>query len=183
MKELIEIYLIFFKMGAVTFGGGYAMLPILKREIVEKKKWLTEEQIMDFYAISQGLPGIIAVNVSTFIGYNRKKKIGAAVGAFGVVSPCVIIITIIAICFFSFQNNIYVRHALNAISVCVCALIIDSVTSMWKKGVKDGFGIALFSIMLILMTFTNISPIILVISAAISGILYKNLKEKAGKNK
>ena len=181
MKELIEIYLVFFKMGAVTFGGGYAMLPILRREIVEKKKWLTEEQIMDFYAISQGLPGIIAVNVSTFIGYSRKKKIGAAVGAFGVVSPCIIIITLIAMCFTSFQNNMYVRHALNAVSVCVCALILDSVISMWKKGVKDGFGIALFSIMLLLMTFTSVSPIILVVSAAIGGIVYMNIKEKAGK--
>ena len=88
MKELLDIYLKFFKIGAVTLGGGYAMLPILRRDIVEKAKWLTEEEIMDFYAISQGLPGIIAVNVGGFIGYGRKKEAGAVAAALGVVSPC-----------------------------------------------------------------------------------------------
>lgn len=76
MKELISIFISFFKMGSVTFGGGYAMLPILRKECVEKNKWITEEQVMDYYAVSQGLPGIIAVNVSVFIGYRRRKFAG-----------------------------------------------------------------------------------------------------------
>ena len=92
LKDFFEIYLLFFKMGAVTFGGGYAMLPILRTEIVDKRNWLKEEQVMDFYALSQGLPGIIAINVGTFIGYARKKKMGAIAAALGVVSPCVVII-------------------------------------------------------------------------------------------
>ena len=178
LKELFEIYIIFFKMGAVTFGGGYAMLPILRREIVENRNWLTEEKVMDFYAISQGLPGIIAINVSVFIGYARHKVCGAVSAALGMVSPCIIIITIIAMCLSNFQDNIYVRNALSAISVCVCALILDSVISMWKKGVKDIFGAILFVLMLGCMVFTNISPIILVISAAILGVLAKSFKEK-----
>ena len=182
MKELLEIYLSFFKMGAVTFGGGYAMLPILRKEVVEKKKWLSEEKIMDYYAISQGLPGIIAVNVSTFIGYTRRKKSGAVMAALGVVSPCLIIITLLAMCMTSFQNNVYVRHALNAISVCVCALIIDSVIAMWKKGVKDVFGFLVFAIMLLAMTFTKVSPVLLVIVSAVGGVLYRSIKEKSEKS-
>lgn len=191
MKELLDIYLKFFKIGSVTFGGGYAMLPILRREIVEKEKWLTEEEIMDFYAISQSMPGIIAVNVGGFIGYKRKKEIGAVAAALGVVSPCLVIITIIAACMAGFQDNVYVRHALSAVSVCVCALIVDSVISMWKKGVKDILGIALFAVMLFAMTFTKASPVLLVVLSAVLGIVCKTLQnihpkdktEKGGKNR
>lgn len=178
MKELWKIYAIFFKMGAVTFGGGYAMLPILRKEIVERYNWLTEEEIMDFYAISQGLPGIIAINVSVFIGCARKKALGAIAGAFGIVTPCIIIISIIASVLVGFQDNIYVSYALSSISVCVSALILDSVVAMWKKGVCDKFGIALFGIMFLCVVFTDISPILLVIISAISGILAQSIKKR-----
>ena len=187
MKELLKIYLKFFKIGAVTFGGGYAMLPILRREIVEKEKWLTEEEIIDFYAIGQGLPGIIAINVGGFIGYGRKKEAGVIAAALGVVSPCLIIITIIAACLANFQDNIYVRHALSAVSVCVCALILDSIIAMWKKGVKDVFGIILFAVMLVVMTFTEASPVLMVVLSAVVGIVCKSLQvftaEKGGNKK
>lgn len=182
MKELLKIYLKFFKIGAVTFGGGYAMLPILRRDICQKENWLTEETVMDFYAIGQTMPGIIAVNVGCFIGYTRKKEAGAVAAALGVVSPCLVIITIIAACLANFQDNVYVRHALSAVSVCVCALILDSVLAMWKKGVKDIFGMVLFGIMLFAMTFTNISPVLLVVLSAVSGIAVKSLQARhAGK--
>lgn len=176
LKELLSIYFKFFKIGSVTFGGGYAMLPILRREIVEKEQWLTEEEIMDFYAIGQSMPGIIAVNVGGFIGYMRKKEPGAVAAALGVVSPCLVIITIIAACLANFQDNVYVRHALSAVSVCVCALILDSVIAMWKKGVKDIFGFVLFAVMLVAMTFTQASPVLLVIFSAVCGIIYKSLQ-------
>ena len=178
LKELFDIYLKFFKIGAVTFGGGYAMLPILRREIVEKEKWLSEEAVMDFYAISQSMPGIIAINVGAFIGYQRRKKLGAAAAALGVVSPCIVIITIISACLSNFQGNVYVRHALSAVSVCVCALILDSIVAMWKKGVKDVFGIVVFAIMLVLMTFTETSPVLLVVLSAVCGIICKSLQER-----
>lgn len=181
MKELLQIYLKFFKIGAVTFGGGYAMLPILRREIVEKEGWVTEEEIMDFYAIGQSLPGIIAINVGGCIGYLRKKEAGAVAAALGVVSPCLIIITIIAAALSGFQDNVWVRHAMSAVSVCVCALILDSVMTMWKKGVKDKFGLALFLIMLFAMTFTKTNPVILVVLSAVTGIVIKSRKEKQNK--
>ena len=176
MKELLKIFLKFFKIGSVTFGGGYAMLPILRREIVQKEKWLTEEEVMDFYAIGQSMPGIIAVNVGGFIGYQRRRESGAVAAALGVVSPCLIIITIIAAFMSNFQDNVYVRHALGAVSVCVCALIVDSIIAMWKKGVKDIFGIVLFAVMLFAMTFTEASPVLLVVLSAVLGIGYKSLQ-------
>ncbi len=181
LKELLDIYLIFFKMGAVTFGGGYAMLPTLRREIVQNRKWMDEETIMDYYALSQGLPGIIAINVSVFIGYNRRKVIGGAVGALGMVSPCIVIISIISFFLSNFQDNVYVQHALAAISVCVAALILDAVISMWKKGVKDVIGIVLCFLMLAINMFTSLSPIIMIIACALFGIGFKSLQRK-GKN-
>ena len=183
MKELLDIYLLFFRMGAVTFGGGYAMLPILRREIVQTRKWMEEEQIMDYYALSQGLPGIIAINVSVFIGYRQKKVPGAVAAALGMVSPCIIIISIIAAFLQNFQDNVYVRHALAGISVCVAALILDAVLSMWKKGVKDSFGVLLFIAMLLLSVFTGVSPILMVVACAILGILVRTPKRRAAKEK
>ena len=174
MKELFMMYRLFFKMGAETFGGGYAMLPILKREVVENKQWLTEEQVMDFYAISQGLPGIIAANVAVFIGYFHRKTAGAVAAILGVVSPCIIIITVIAACLSNFQDNVYVSRALSAVSVCVIALILDALLGMWKKGVKDLFGFLIFAVTLIAMIFTEISPVLLVIVSALLGIYVRS---------
>ena len=170
MKELLTIYWEFLKMGAVTFGGGYAMLPILRRTVVEKHHWTTEEQIMDFYAVSQGLPGIIAVNVSVFIGYHLKRVKGGVAAALGVVSPCLVIISLIAAVFTNFQDNPYVKHAMAGVTVCVCALILDAVLSLWKKGVKDVFGLVLCVAAFAVSAFTGISPVLIVILAALAGV-------------
>ena len=181
IKDLIDIYLIFFRMGAVTFGGGYAMLPILRREVVQSHKWMTEEDIMDFYALSQGLPGIIAINVSVFIGYKQRGILGGIAAALGMVSPCIIIISIISFFLSNFQDNPYVQRALSAISVCVAALILDAVVSMWKKGVKDIIGVIICFVMLFLNVFSNISPILLIIVCAFIGIGVKGIKRRNGK--
>lgn len=179
--DLFTLYTLFFRMGAVTFGGGYAMLPILRREIIQNRNWMDEETIMDYYALSQGLPGIIAVNVSVFIGYKQRRIPGAVASALGMVSPCIIIITIIAACLSNFQDNVYVQHALAGISVCVAALILDAVISMWKKGVKDAFGVVLCLVMLALSVFTKLSPILLVVACALLGIGVKSLKKGGDK--
>ena len=181
LHDLLILYTLFFRMGAVTFGGGYAMLPILRREIVQKHQWMDEENIMDYYALSQGLPGIIAVNVSVFIGYKQRKVPGAVAAALGMVSPCIIIISIIAAFLSNFQDNVYVQHALAGISVCVAALILDAVISMWKKGVKDTFGIVLCLVMLALSVFTDISPILLVIACALLGVAVRTPARRAAK--
>ena len=176
LKDLFTIYKLFFRIGAVTFGGGYAMLPILRREFMDNLNWLDEETIMDYYALSQGLPGIIAVNMSVFIGHKRRGIPGAVAGALGIVSPCIVIISIIAFFLSNFQNNVYVRHALAGISVCVSALILDAVISMWKKGVKDWIGVGICFAALAISLFTKLSPILLVISCAVLGILIRSLQ-------
>lgn len=170
MKELWEIFRTFFKMGAVTFGGGYAMLPMLQREIVEKRGWISNEDVMDYFAVSQGLPGIIAVNVSVFIGRMHRGVPGAIAAALGVVSPCVIIMTFIAACLTNFQDNPMVRNAFAGISVCVAALILDAVIGLWKKGVKDGLGAVLCIAVFCAMEFLDVSPILIVIAAAVIGV-------------
>ena len=183
LRELLTLYTLFFRMGAVTFGGGMAMLPILRREIVQSREWMSEEDIIDYYALSQGLPGIIAINVSVFIGYERRGVPGAVASALGMVSPCIVIISIIAFFLAGFQDNLYVKHALAGISVCVSALILDAVVGLWKKGVKDVFGVALCLVMLALSVFTSISPILLVIACALLGVVVQPiiLRRKAEK--
>lgn len=177
-KELIGIFFVFFKMGAVTFGGGYSMLPILRREIVQRRGWLSEEQVMDFFAVSQCLPGLIASNASAFIGYQRRKAPGAIAAVLGVVAPSIIVITLIAALMQNFQNEPMVRHAFKAISICVCALILEAVISMWKKGVKDWVGLVICLVVFALAAFTDVSPVWLVMFSAISGIAVKTAKEK-----
>lgn len=175
---LWSIYTAFFKIGAVTFGGGYAMLPILEREAAAKKGWVTKEEIMDYYAIGQGLPGIIAVNVGILTGHKLRGFWGGLMAALGVISPCLIIITLIAACLNNFRDNEYVRHALSGISVCVCALILSSILGLWKKGVKDIPALVIFLVMLALSLFTSLSPVLLVILAAGAGLLLRYLKRR-----
>ena len=182
-RELWDIYEIFFRMGAVTFGGGYAMLPILRREIVQNRRWLEEEEIIDYYALSQGLPGIIAVNVAVFIGHRRRGVSGGVAAALGVVSPCILIISCIAFFLSGFKNNEYVQHALAGISVCVVALIFNSVLDLWKKGVKDRVGLVICLAVLGLSVFTELSPILLVISCALLGVGIRDAQRKREERK
>lgn len=172
MKELVDIFIVFFKMSAVTFGGGYAMLPILQREIVDKRQWITHDRIIDYYAVSQGLPGIIAVNVSIFIGKEKRGVLGGIAGALGIVGPCLVIITIIAMFLSGFQTHPIVRNAFAGVAVCVAALIFDAVLNLWKKAVKDLFGIALFGGVFLGMLMTRLSPVVWILGAAIIGIIY-----------
>lgn len=167
-------------MGCVAFGGGYTLLPILRREVVNKQGWASEEQVMDFYAVSQGLPGIVAINVSVFIGYRQRGWRGAAATALGMVTPSLIIIMLIAAFLKNFENNPIVRHAFTAISICVCALIIDAVAGLWKKGVKDVAGVLISLAAFILAAFTRVSPVILVVAAAFLGIFSKKAREGKG---
>ena len=171
MKELMELFMIFFKMGSFTFGGGYAMLPIIQEEIVNKRKWASDEEILDYYAIGQSTPGIIAVNTATFIGYNQRGVAGGIVATLGIVSPSILIITIIAMFFKNFQDYIMVQHALGGIRVVVAALILNAVLKMYRDSVKDWVGVLLFVISFFLLVFLDITPIIVIITSAILGII------------
>lgn len=133
MKIYIQLYLAWFKMGLFTFGGGYAMLPMIQREVVEKYRWASEEEILDYYAIGQCTPGIIAVNTATFVGYYQKGVFGGIVATLGVVSPSFIIITAIASLIANFSQYAIVQHALAGINVAVCMLMIKAIMNLWKK--------------------------------------------------
>ena len=146
------------------------MLPNLQREVVEKRNWATEEELLDYFAIAQCTPGVIAVNTATFIGYKRKGVFGAAFTTFGVVLPSVIIITLIATLLSTFAHIIYVQRALAGIRIVVAALITSTVIKLIKKGVKNFFQIALCIIAFCLVAFLGLSPVYIVIGAALLGI-------------
>ena len=177
---LWKLFLAFFKCGAVTFGGGYAMLPILDREVVEKRGWITKEEVMDFYAVAQALPGIISVNVGSLIGYKLRKTRGAIACTMGVICPCIIVITLIAMLFSNFQDNEYVIHALQGINIAVAALIINTIITMWKKGVKEIPQFLIFAVVLCLSLFVGGQrmPIFCVIGSLIFALVYKRIERR-----
>lgn len=171
MKELLEMYLAFFRIGAVTFGGGYAMLPILQREIVENKGWATDDELMDYYAIGQCTPGVIAVNTATFIGRKYRGIVGGIVTTLGVVSPSILIISLIAGLINNFAEVTWVQNALGGIRVCVCVFIFNAVLKLWKSAVKDKATMALYILILLGTLFYDLSPIVAVVIAGVAGNL------------
>ena len=173
MKQLLNIYWVFAKMGACCFGGGYAMLSLLQRIIVEQHHWATEEELMDYYAIGQCTPGIIAVNTATFLGHKLAGIPGSIAASLGFISPSILIITFIAAFLESFASNMYVAHALAGIRVCVCVLILDAVLKLGKKSIKDKISWTIFLVTAFLAFFTDIPTVALVLCAGFVGyILY-----------
>ena len=175
MKELLDLYFSFFKIGAVTFGGGYAMLPILQREVVEKKLWATDEELMDYYAIGQCTPGVIAVNVATFIGRKYRGITGGILTTLGVVSPSVILISLIAAVINNFSSIAWVQNALGGIRVCVCVFIFNSVVKLFKSAVKDKAALAIYLVLFGVAVFFNFSPIYSVVVAGVLGLIFTKL--------
>ena len=175
LKELLDLYFTFFKMGAVTFGGGYAMLPILQREVVEKKHWATDEELMDYYAIGQCTPGIIAVNTATFIGRKYRGVLGGILTTLGMVSPSVIIISLIAAVINNFAQLAWVQNALGGIRVCVCVFIFNSVVKLFKSAVKDKATLAIYLVLFAAAVLFNFSPIYSVLAAGVLGLLFTKL--------
>lgn len=155
-----------------------AMLPMLKREIVEKYGWATEEELLDIYAIGQCTPGVIAVNTSTYIGYQQGKLVGSIFATLGMISPSLIIISLIASILKEFMALPIVLHALAGIRITVCALMLNTVFSLMKSGIKDKLGVLLFLFGFLLATFTPIPTILLVVCAAVIGIFVKLRKER-----
>lgn len=179
MKELLEIYWTFLKISSVTFGGGMAMLPILQREIAKNKKWVTDEEIIDYYALSQGLPGILAINVSSMIGYHKKGLLGDIAASLGVISPCILIITILTNFITNFRDIEIVRHAFAGITLGATALIFSAILNLWKKSIVDKFCLVIFILTFLMMIIFDVSPVILIIASAISGIIIRRSGEKA----
>lgn len=171
MRDLFLLYISWFKMGLFTFGGGYAMLPMIQREVVEKYNWASEEEIMDYYAIGQCTPGIIAVNTATFVGYKVKGIMGGVLATLGVVSPSVIIITIIAACLSNFLDIPIVVHALSGIKISVCILMASSIYKLAQKSITNVFGVLLCILAFVMSYFTNVSTVLLVVLAGMTGVV------------
>ena len=175
MNELLDLFLTFDKMGVMTFGGGMAMLPILQREVVENKHWATEEELVDYYAIGQCTPGIIAVNTATFIGQKKRGAIGGIVATLGVVFPSLVIISILAGLITNYSHLAWVQNAFAGIQVCVCVLIFNAVVKLWKSAVPDKGALCLCLAVFVLSIFLDISPVYYVIVCAAAGILLTRL--------
>ena len=180
MKELFQLFFSFARIGGFTFGGGYAMLPMLQKEIVEKYGWVTEDELMDYYAIGQCTPGIIAVNTATFVGYKLKKVPGAIAATLGVIAPSIVIITLIAAFLQNFAELAVVKHAFNGIRAAVCVLIFNAVAKLAKKSVVDKVTLGICIVVVGLSLFTEVSPAIMVILAGGAGYLAKRLGRQGG---
>jgi chromate transporter len=183
MKELLELYWTFVRIGMVTFGGGYAMLPILERELVDKRHWTTMDELRDYFSIGQCTPGIIAMNVSTFIGEKRAGVKGAIAASLGFLTGPVIIILAIAMCLQNFAQLEVVQQAFAGIRVCVCVLILQAVLRLWKKSVVDPFTLGLYLIVFALHAFAGVLPVkvpaaVLVLLAGAAGILASSAKNR-----
>ncbi len=178
MNQYLDMFLTFAKVGVMTFGGGYAMLPILQREVVEKKGWATEEELMDYFAIGQCTPGVIAVNTATFIGQKKKGIIGGIFTTLGVVFPSLVIISLLAGVIEAFSHLTWVQNAFGGIRVCVCVLIANAVVKLYKKAVVDVPTFLIFLLVALGSIFLDLSPVIFVVIAAVAGIILKVLGGK-----
>ncbi|MFR1758647.1 MAG: chromate transporter [Christensenellaceae bacterium] len=179
MKEYWTLFWTFCRIGGLTFGGGYAMLPMLEKEVVERHHWTTQEQLLDYFAIGQCTPGIIAVNTATFIGYNRRGVLGAVIATLGVVFPSFIIISLISAVLNNFAHIAMVQHAFSGIRVAVCGLILQAVIKLLKSSVKNAMGWILLAVTFLAVVLFDLSPVIVVIAAALTGILAGRGRQKA----
>lgn len=178
MNIFLNLFLTFAKVGVMTFGGGYAMLPILQREVVDKKEWVTESEIMDYYAIGQCTPGVIAVNTSTFIGYKIKGARGAICSTAGIIFPSVIIITSIAAFINNFADLPIVQNAFEGIRVAVCAIALHTIIKMAKKGVLDILTFVVLILSFLFIVLFDFSPVIVVVFAGVLGVVVKGGKKE-----
>ena len=173
MKILFDLFITFAKMGAITFGGGYAMLPILQREIVESKHWASDEELADYYAIGQCTPGVIAVNVATFIGRKKAGIAGGIIATIGVVFPSVVIISLLAGVIHAYSSLEWVKHAFAGVRACVCVLIFNAVVKLFSKAIIDLPTAIIYAAILLCALFLNLSPVLFVILAGLAGVILK----------
>lgn len=178
MTKLSALFWTFARVGALTFGGGYAMLPMFERELVEKQGWVDQEEILDYFAIGQCTPGLIAVNTATFVGYKQRGVAGGIVATLGLIAPSIVIILIIAALLTSFADEPVVRSAFAGIRVAVGVLLINAVAKLIKSNVKDAAGIILCVLAFALIAFAGVSPVFVVLGAALTGIVRGRLKNK-----
>ena len=171
LRLLWDLFSVFFKVGLCTFGGGIAMLPILERELGEKRGWTNSDELLDYFAIGQSTPGIIAVNVATFIGYKKAGILGGCISTFGMVFPSIIIITLIAKFISNFSDIWWVKKALTGINVSVAAILTSAVYNFSKKSVKNLFGFILLAVSFVLIFVLKVSAVWVIFGSAVLGVI------------
>ncbi len=175
MRLLWNLFWIFARIGVFTFGGGLTMLPMLQAEIVEKNHWADDDELLNYYAIGQCTPGVIAVNTATFIGYKQAGIKGGIVATLGMIFPSLVIISIIAGVLTTFADNVTVQHAFAAVRVAVGAMVVNTVVKMWKSSVKNQMAMVLAIIAFLASMFLPISPIAIVLLGAVCGLVFPSL--------
>ncbi len=180
-KDLLELFLVFFKIGAITFGGGLAMLPFLESELSVKRKWATREDLLNYYAISQVTPGIIAVNVSTFIGYKRHKIVGGIIGTLGVITPSIVIITLIAMFLSNFSENQIAQKAFAGINIAVAALLTKVSWTFAKGAFKKWYHAIIAIIVFIIIFICKVHTAWIILSTFALGIIIHTVKNAISK--
>jgi len=188
MRELFDLYFAFLKIGAVNFGGGYAMLPLLEKDLVNKRGWTNMDDLADYFAIGQCTPGIIALNVSTFIGYKRKGVIGSIASTVGFLTVPIALILVIAAFLTNFAELAVVQHAFAGIRVCVCVLILQAILRLWKKSVVDNITLILYLVIFLLTAAGSyilpfkLPAAVMVMAAGVFGVVFGAVKDRgAGK--
>lgn len=182
MHKNIELFLTFMKIGAFTFGGGYAMIPLIQKEVCENKKWLNEKDISDIVAISESTPGPIAINAATFVGYKTAGFFGACMATLGVVLPSFLIISLISLILTQFQSIKAVRYAFTGIRAAVLALILKALWMMFKSAKKNAFSYCIMGVSLILTAFLKIDAVFVIIGCGLFGLLWSVLNRKEQSN-
>lgn len=178
LKQFFELYFAFVKIGAFTFGGGLAMMPIMQRELIEKRGWVTEEELIDYFAIGQSTPGIIAVNVSTFVGYKRLGWFGGIIGTLGVVTPSWVIIMLLAGAISSVDKYPLAQKALKGINVAVAALLTSVIVKFSKKTIKNIWNAVFMLLAFALIYFLKVQSVWIILSALIIGCLLTLYRQK-----
>jgi chromate transporter len=179
IKELAGLFWVFFVIGATLFGGGYAMLPALDRELIKKRKWITQDEVTDYFAIAQITPGIIAVNVATFVGCKRRGTAGGIIATAAIIMPGLIVMLVISAFLKAFSDYEITRHAFAGLRLSVCALILDTLLKLGKGAASNFKSVAVLACAFVLSAIFSASPVYIIVGAGLAGFLFfrGNVKE------
>ena len=177
--SLWQLFAVFFRTGLFTFGGGYAMIAILQEELVNNRKWITNNDMLDMIVVAESTPGVIAVNTATSIGYKQRGILGAIVATLGVILPSFLIISVLSYVISAFQSNVWYQSAFKGIQACVTVLVVNAFTKMFKQIEQDAYNYIALVVAFAVATFTNLNVIFLILCGALCGLLITIIKPKA----